>query len=849
MRLKRLEFLKSLSPLATRTDLTPCRWPGFRTTVFRRTYKNYSKPEKKVAIAEQTEEASGVKGLVKREIVRTYTPAVQFDQEGSEIRFLVTAIARKGGWAIACLDASTGETRLGTVASDEVLRTELQELPICHFVALQKSKTETWLQGWKPSSEVLVESLSENMLSMDRTSEVLKTHFGLAQPEAFCGTTEEAYALALLLYYVARSQRMERLAHLQLPKPLHALQGLRLGPRTAQHLDLFSNDPSQPSLFGLIGKTGTSLGARRLRQWLSEPLMNVAAIQGRQNAVLELKSGLRSKDLRPLSQALAEIYDLERILGRVHAGLANPADTLALAKSLRAAQKAKELLSGATSAILKNTYALLSENLDALQPLTDRVLSTQIDPPPLLSREGSIFNRGTLPELDRLIDLSENGQKWLVDLETREREQTGISSLKVRYNRVFGYYIEVTQAHAKKTPAHYQRKQTMVGAERFFTDELKKFEEEILTSTSKQKSLEQELFHQLVEAIRSQNAEILKVAQALGELDCLQALAKLAALPGWVFPELDDSLTLDIQAGRHPLVDEALRNGFVPNSVKFTPPTRSLLLITGPNMGGKSTVMRQTALIIILGQMGAPVPAAHARWGVFSSVYTRIGAHDAIAKGQSTFMVEMSELAHIIHHADERSLIVLDEIGRGTSTYDGISVAWATLEWISGKTQARTLFATHYHELTRLSEKLTNVANTHMAVESEQNVRKAQASLRFLYELREGPSSESFGIQVARLAGLPAPLIQRAWKVLEELERQSPSPATADLNQLSLFDAQQPFTEEVEPEKEESGLLPLQRELLKQLGDTDINALTPIEALNVLAKLRDNARGLGPESA
>jgi DNA mismatch repair protein MutS len=705
---------------------------------------------------------------------------------------------------------------------------------------------------------VLVEALPENMLSVERTSDILKTHFALAQPETFCGTPEEAYGLALLLYYVARSQRMERLAHLQLPKPLHASQSLRLGPRTAQHLDLFTTDPSQPSLFGMINKTGTALGARRLRQWLSEPLMDVAAIQGRQQAVRELQTGIKTglkviADLRPLSQALAEIYDLERILGRVHAGLANPADTLALARSLSAAKKSVELIEAASSPALLKIRTSLKEALESLAPLTERILATQIDPAPLLSREGGVFKKGTQPDLDRLIDLSENGQKWLVDLEAREREQTGISSLKVRYNRVFGYYIEITQAHLKSAPAHYQRKQTMVGAERFFTDELKKFEEEILTSGSKQKSLEQELFAQLLGSVRERNADIMAVALAISELDCLQALARLAALPGWVFPQLDDSQALDIQAGRHPLVDEALRDGFVPNSVKFTPPTRSIILITGPNMGGKSTVMRQTALIVILGQMGAPVPAASATWGVFSSVFTRIGAHDAIAKGQSTFMVEMSELAHILHHGDERSLIVLDEIGRGTSTYDGISVAWATLEWISTKIRARTLFATHYHELTRLSEKLTNVANAHMAVESEQG-RKAQAAIRFLYELREGPSSESFGIQVARLAGLPSPLIQRAWKVLEELERQSPTPTSADLNQLSLFDArltlEEPAAEEtVTATPQDSGLLPLQRELLKELGETDINTLTPIEALNVLAKLRDNARGFDSGSA
>ena len=497
----------------------------------------------------------------------------------------------------------------------------------------------------------------------------------------------------------------------------------------------------------------------------------------------------------------------------------------------------------------------LSQKLETLRKIEDRVLDTQIEPPPALSREGGIFRLGTTPELDRLISLTENGQRWLVDLETREREATGISSLKVRYNRVFGYYIEITSSHLKNVPNHYQRKQTMVGAERFFTEELKKFEEEILTASSRQKALEQELFQTLILAIREQTSALAEIAQAIAELDSLSALARLALEPGWCFPEIDSSLSISIEGGRHPLVDRNLRNGFVPNGLELSPESRLTLIITGPNMGGKSTVMRQVALIAILGQMGAPVPATSARWGSFSSIHTRIGAHDAIARGQSTFMVEMSELAHILHHADSRSLIVLDEIGRGTSTYDGISVAWATLEWICSKIQARTLFATHYHELTRLAVKLPRVANAHMAVDDQTGGEKgaskkprgtAEATLRFLYELREGASSDSFGIQVAKLAGLPLPVIQKAWKVLEELEYGKKT-EEQDPNQLSLFGSLAPAKDA--PAEEISGLLPLQKELLQQIQDTDIENLTPMQALSVLAQLRENARELGSTSA
>ena len=385
--------------------------------------------------------------------------------------------------------------------------------------------------------------------------------------------------------------------------------------------------------------------------------------------------------------ALAEVYDLERILGRINTGLANPRDTLALGKSLAIISLLEQKLSllASSSKTLLEFTTLLKRLHTELAPLSHQIIHQQKEDAPFVARDGGVFKTGTDPELDRLIVLNENGQKWLIELETREREATGISSLKVRYNRVFGYYIEITQTHLKNVPAHYQRKQTTVGAERFFTEELKKFEDEIVHASSRQKHLEQELFEKLLETIRSKTLPIMEYAQVLGETDSLVSLSKLSQDAGWIFPVIDESLDLEITKGRHPLVDSSSHGNFVPNDLNLSPKSSTHLMITGPNMGGKSTIMRQTALIIILGQMGAPVPAKQARWGFVSSLYTRIGAHDAIARGQSTFMVEMSELAHILHHADDRSFIVLDEIGRGTSTYDGISVAWATLEWICGQ--------------------------------------------------------------------------------------------------------------------------------------------------------------------
>ncbi|MBU6376641.1 MAG: DNA mismatch repair protein MutS, partial [Bdellovibrionales bacterium] len=671
---------------------------------------------KKVAIGEQMEDPSSAKGIVRREVIRVLSPGVQFDLETSETVLLAIALREKLGstWTLACLDASTGHSYYAVKLSSEDLVAEIQRHPIRQLLRLDGDLPE--LATKILSSDALLEDLSSNFLSDSSAEKFLCEQFEVASLGAFLPDRHSIHALGILAYYAARSQRLQKLAHLQPPRPLHHSQSMVLGPHTTDHLDLFPGADLRPSLLQEIQQTKTAAGARLLRRWIGEPLASVEPIKERQASIFQLStsSGVSVR----LQQALTEVYDLERILGRVHTGLASPRDTLALGRSLHQIPSILELLARLTETLPDGLVKLkqrLQQASEALHSLSDQIIATQRDDPPLVSRDGGIFRPGTNTELDRLIELAENGAQWLLELEARERNATGISSLKVKYNRVFGYFIEVTQAHLKSVPSQYQRKQTTVGAERFFTEELKKFEEESVSASFRQKALEQQLFGELLNRVREQTSSIITAAQSLAELDALLSLATLSSRPGWVFPVIDESLDIELSQSRHPLVD---RGEFVPNDVHLDPERCRALLITGPNMGGKSTLMRQVALVVILGQMGAPVPAKSARWGVVDSIFTRIGAHDAIARGQSTFMVEMTELAHILHHSAERSLVILDEIGRGTSTYDGMSVAWATLEWICTRLRSRTFFATHYHELTRLSERLPALRNAHMAVES-----------------------------------------------------------------------------------------------------------------------------------
>jgi len=777
---------------------------------------------KKVAIAEQIIESGAdknQKGIVNREIARVFTPAVQFNSNSESNSFLAVVIKNKTNqFACGLLEPSTGELRTSTFGSVEDVISSIAPFGVRHILQFSN------LISKSDAPDLLLELLPPNYLSDSQVELELQRHYENPAILKHFFTELEAKSAAILARYTALSQNKEKLGYIKLPKSLKVSNQLSFGSSTADHLDLFPKSSGDSNLFRFLAKTRSAMGARRLRDWIQAPLVDPEAIAARQN---QIRAVAKSSQIRTkISSLLSNVYDLERILSRVYHELCSPRDLEALQKTLNSVPGTIAELEKLSDPSLEFLTKSLRESYEICRPLDDELESAIIEAPPLHCRDGGIFKKGYHSELDQLIELDEQGHRFISELEAKERLETKIPSLKVKYNRVFGYFIEVTKTHLDKVPNTYQRKQSTVNSERFFTVELKRFEDEVLSAGEKRKALEQELFSILIEKIKNEHLTVQKIAEALSNLDVLFALSFWTDQPGWTFPKIDTSLDLNIHEGRHPIVAESRRGEFVPNDLVFDQENQRTLIITGPNMGGKSTVMRQIALIVILGQMGAPVPATRASWGVFSSVFTRIGAHDAIAKGQSTFMVEMMELAEILNRADERSLIVLDEVGRGTSTFDGMSVAWATLEWISLKIKARTLFATHYHELTHLENKFPTIHNTHMAV-AESKDRK----IRFLYELRNGASSESFGIQVAELAGLPSAVIQRARVVLRNAESDDKSSqesrlfSAPDDSQLSLFETPEPA--------------PSREGILKTVIDAiNIDETTPLQALGILSDLK-----------
>ena len=795
----------------------------------------------KVAICDQVEEP-GKSALVRREVTRVVTPGMVLDEQvldPREAAFLGAVVPGDPGAGLALLDASTGELRCGEVPDDGRLVDELRRAGVRELV---------FPRGADPARvEALARAAAAPAARRDdadfaRAAEKLRRHLGVASLDSFGvgGLTLGLEAAAGALAYLADTQRAAP-RHVDRLSRLPTDDVLQLDEATRSHLELertMSGGRRKGSLLALLDRAVTGAGGRRVCEWLRYPLLDPARIGARLDAVEELFGSSVARE--DLAAALRPVADLERLLSRLVLGQGNARDLRALAGALLALPAVADLLEARQAPLLSGSGARL-RGLEGLAAHLDRAVAEE---PRATLGEGGLIRRGHSAELDEVVAVAEDGKGTIARMEARERERTGIASLKVRFNRVFGYYLEVTKPNLHLVPADWERRQTTVGGERFVTPELKSFEEKVLTAEERRFALEEKLFEELRQAVAAQAGPIRTAADAVATADAVLSLARVAAERGYARPEVDSSEVLEISGGRHPVVEALLPEGpagFVPNDLKVAArgaegegaAAASLLVITGPNMAGKSTAMRQAALIALLAQVGSFVPAARARVGLVDRIFTRVGASDDLARGRSTFMVEMTETAAILHNATRRSLVVLDEIGRGTSTFDGVSIAWAVAEHLHDEVGCRTLFATHYHELQDLARERPAVQNLTVAV------REVGDQVVFLRRLVEGGASRSYGIEVAKLAGLPAAVLARAREILRNLEamevdegghaalargqRRRGDPAA----QLGLFGAPDP----------------LAAELREALAALDLDALRPLDALNLLASWKKRLGG------
>jgi DNA mismatch repair protein MutS len=779
----------------------------------------------RVAICEQTEDAAAAKGLVDRDVVRVVTAGTLTEDgalEPSSANYLLAVRPSRRRAGLAWVDLSTGRFLVADVdpASllDEVGRVAPAEVLLPEGPDGEEEATRLARAG------VRVTRVPPFTFQADAAARTLRDHFRVHSLAGFSLDRDppSLSAAGAALAYL-RATQMTALAHVTRIERHDPGGTLLIDRTTRRRLELVERADGSRSgtLLEVLDETRTAMGGRLLREWILSPLRDAGALARRHEGVEELvRDALLRRDVR---EASGEVRDVERILARVGVQRANARDLAALRLSLAALPRVREPLSLAYS----ETLGRLRERIDLFEDLVERLARAVADDPPPGIRDGGMIRSGYSPELDDLRSLSRTGKEWIASYQAREAERTGISGLKAGYNRVFGYYLEVPKQHAAKVPPEYVRRQTLASAERYVTPDLREHEDRVLTADERAKDLEARLFQELREAVASRIPALQATCNAVAELDVLQSLAEAAARGGWVRPEILSDRTLDLAESRHPVVERHLGAGerFVPNDVSLDD-ERRVALITGPNMAGKSTYIRQAALLVVLAQMGSFVPAARARLGLCDRVFARVGAEDDLTRGQSTFMVEMSEAAHILHHATRQSLVILDEVGRGTSTFDGIALAWAITEYLSEVAGARTLFATHYAELTDLARALPSVRNLNVAV------REWGEEIVFLRRIQEGASDRSYGIHVARLAGVPDAVVERAKGVLARLEskdvegemafgdpRERGGAAPAKDLQLPLFAAPaDPLAEEV-------------RRL-------DPERMTPIEALVALERLR-----------
>ena len=792
----------------------------------------------KVAVCEQVEDPKTAKGVVKREVIKVLTPgtAVEVELEaGKENVYIVSVSNSEDGWGLALIDLTSGEMKVMQregqdykALSDELFKTSPKELVF-------PEGDEEWLRRALQRSDLdaLLKSPVEAWaFEFSQARDYLMDHFRVKSLAGF-GIDNKNLAVSAagaLLYYL-KKVRKDSLALIRKISFIHPSDQMALDASTIRNLELVKNlrdGRVENSLLGVIDYTVTPMGGRLLRSRLLQPLLDCPEIGRRLDAVEEsLKDTITRQELR---ESLKGILDLERLAGKISLAAAHPRDLVALKKSLLPLPKIFSLLEPFQSSIFNDMRGRWDNARDIVE-LLDRAI---LDEPAFLLTEGGIIKDGFHPELDDLKEISRSGKSFIALLEKKERERTGISSLKVRYNKIFGYYIEVTKRNLPQVPADYIRKQTLVSSERFLTPELEEYEEKVLHAEERIGELEVKLFNDVREKIAAETTRLQRIASDIAALDVHSSLGELAARRNYFRPDVNAGEIMKIKNGRHPVIEIANAEPFIPNDTYLDRDEDQILIITGPNMGGKSTYLRQVALICILAQMGSFVPAQECMIGAVDRIFTRIGAMDFLSVGQSTFMVEMLETANILNNATPRSLILLDEVGRGTSTFDGLSIAWAVAEYLHENVEirAKTLFATHYHELTELALTLKRIKNYHVAV------KEWKEEVVFLRKIIAGPSDQSYGIHVAKLAGIPRDVVVRAREILFNLEKQ-------ELDETGL-----PRIARTSKKRDKSQLLLFQkdreqeilREMKDELASCDVASLTPLAALNLLSRLVEKLR-------
>jgi len=777
----------------------------------------------KVAICEQIEDPKKAKGIVKRDVVRVVSPGTVLEDsmlQGKKNNF-ITCIVQDDGFGLGIVDISTGEflsTQMEGKDADKKLKGELVRFGPSECLVTPDmgcSGYETLLEGDVPCSVTEGEG---STFALENAADVIEEHFGKDQLKDIPLALRASGAL---LAYIKEMQKasVDQLRHI---KVYSISDFMMLDAVTLRNLELFANirdGGPKGTLFELMDRTRTPMGTRTLKNWLSKPLMNVDDINERLDSVEWLVQDRTRK--AEIAEYLEDVHDLERLLSRSVHGSANARDLKAIRGSLSVVP-----ILASTLGEVPASLDVIAEGLDPCEDLVSDLERAIVDEAPMSVRDGGMIKEGYDKDLDELRDLTASGGKWMTKLEENERSSTGIKTLKIKYNRVFGYFIEVSRSYFDKVPDHYIKKQTLANAERFITPELKEKESQILTARERSTALEYDILCDLRAKVVKDSEAIQVTANAIGRLDALVSLGELASLYDYSRPSVNESDTISIIEGRHPVVESLLDEKFVPNDTKLDMKRNRVIILTGPNMAGKSTYMRQIAHISLMAQMGSFVPAKSANLGVVDQIFTRVGAFDDLTRGQSTFMVEMSQVSNILSNATERSLILLDEIGRGTSTFDGLSIAWAVAEYVHSKrVGAKTMFATHYHQLTELEELLDGVANFNIAVKEQRD------DIIFLRNVIPGSTNRSYGVQVAKLAGMPLEVVERAKKLLKEIEDQTivdmqspgkPKKRKKTYTQLVMFD-------------DITKTDPLREELKKM----DVNHMTPMQALQKLHELKD----------